>query len=66
MRDACNQYCAEAWDEIRDFLSIHYRFNGRLHTPFWKAARSETAFHNASHIVEHYQKNGPSSIIASG
>lgn len=65
MREACNQYCAEAWDEIRDFLAIHYRFNGRLHTPFWQAARSETALHAASHIVEHYQKNGPSSIVAS-
>ena len=32
---------AVSWDAIRDFLSVHYRFNTRLDTPFWRACRSD-------------------------
>lgn len=62
MRECCNRFCADAWDEIRDFLSVHYRFNRRLDTPFWRAARGEVALHGAERIVEHYRENGPTSL----
>lgn len=64
MQASCNRFCAEAWDEIRDFLSIHYRFNQRLDTPFWRTARAETALHGAERIVEYYRENGPATIAA--
>ena len=55
-----NRFMGSRWDEIRDFLAIHYRFNTRLDTPFWQAARNETRLHGAEEIVAFYQENGPS------
>jgi tryptophan halogenase len=55
-----NRYNADQWDDIRNFLAIHYKFNTRLNTPFWEACRQETALHRADEIVEFYRENGPS------
>jgi tryptophan halogenase len=60
LRSLCNKYCAELWDDIRDFLSLHYKFNTLLDTPFWGACRAETALHHAEDIVDWYRENGPS------
>ena len=57
-----NQYNAQAWDDIRDFLAVHYKFNQRLDTPFWQACRADTALHNAEFLVEFYKENGPSVV----
>jgi tryptophan halogenase len=57
-----NRYNAQAWDDIRDFLAVHYKFNTRLDTPFWKAARSDTKLHGAEFLVKFYQENGPSVV----
>ncbi len=37
-----NESLALHWDFLRWFLAIHYKFNRRLDTPFWKTARAET------------------------
>jgi tryptophan halogenase len=60
MIELYNQFNARAWDDIRDFLAVHYRFNNRLNTPFWQACRAETALHGAAAIVSFYHENGPS------
>ena len=65
MREACNRYSAASWDEIRDFLSVHHRFNGRFDTPYWRTARAEVALHGAERVVEFYRENGPSTVTAS-
>src|SRR5688572_14523022 len=52
------------WEEIRDFLAIHYRYNTRLDTPFWEHCRRDTALHGAARIVDFYQENGPSNAFA--
>ncbi len=57
-----NRYNTAAWDDIRDFLAVHYRFNTRLDTPFWRAARNDTAMHKAQAIVDFYRENGPSVV----
>jgi len=57
-----NRYNAAQWDDIRNFLAIHYKFNTRLNTSFWQACRSDTALHGAGEIVEFYQDNGPSAL----
>ena len=57
-----NRYNADQWDDIRNFLAVHYKFNTRLHTPFWEACRNETALHGAEEIVEFYRENGPSAL----
>lgn len=64
LRETCNRFCADAWDEIRDFLAVHYRFNGRRDTPFWRACRADTALHAAEAVVAFYRENGPSMLAA--
>ena len=62
LRTGVNRIVARLWDEIRDFLAVHYRFNTRLDTPFWRACREEVALHGAGPIVDWYRENGPSSL----
>lgn len=57
-----NRFIGQVWDDVRDFLAVHYRFNTRLDTPFWQAARAETALHDAAPLVEFYRENGPSAL----
>jgi tryptophan halogenase len=64
MRDVYNRTVTRMWEEIRDFLAIHYRFNTRLDTPFWQHCRRETALHGAERIVQYYEENGPSTAFA--
>jgi tryptophan 7-halogenase len=59
-----NRILGRFWDEIRDFLSVHYRFNTRLDTPFWQACRADVALHGAEPIVTCYQENGPTTLMA--
>ncbi len=63
-RDAFNKIVTRMWDEIRDFLAIHYRYNTRLDTPFWRHCREATALHGAERIVRYYEENGPSTAFA--
>ncbi len=60
-----NEYNARAWDDIRDFLAVHYKFNTRLDNPFWRACRSDTKLHGAEFLVRFYQENGPSVVAGS-
>ena len=55
-----NRYNGDQWDDIRNFLAIHYKFNTRLETAFWRACQSDTALHGAQAIVDWYRENGPS------
>ncbi|MFI5455215.1 MAG: tryptophan 7-halogenase [Isosphaerales bacterium] len=48
-----------SWDAIRDFLALHYRFNTRLDTPFWRACRADVDLCGASELVSYYQEEGP-------
>ena len=63
-KDCLNAVLARFWDEIRDFLAVHYRFNTRLETPFWQHCRRETPLHGAERIVRTYQENGPTNLFA--
>jgi len=55
-----NKKCARIWDRIRQFLAIHYKFNTRLDTPFWRECREHVDLAGAADIVAYYQENGPS------
>lgn len=57
-----NAYNGQAWDDIRDFLAVHYAFNTRLDTEFWRACRADTDLAGAARIVEWYRENGPSAL----
>lgn len=59
MRDLYNDLTLGSWKDIRDFLAIHYKFNGMLDTPFWKQAREETDVSGIAELLEFYKENGP-------
>ncbi len=58
-RDIYNRIFGENWEIIRDFLALHYKFNGRLNTPFWQAARNDVCLGNVQEIVDYYKTVGP-------
>jgi tryptophan 7-halogenase len=60
MAAAYNRRNRQTWDDIRRFLAIHYKFNTRLDTPFWRAARSDVDLAGAEEFVDYYLENGPS------
>ena len=59
MRETTDHLCGRLWDEIRDFLAVHYRFNQRADTPFWRHCRAHVALHGAQRMVDFYRENGP-------
>jgi tryptophan halogenase len=58
----CNQFVAQTWDDTRDFIAVHYKFNTRLDTPFWRTCRAEVETCGAAPIVEFFEENGPSAM----
>jgi tryptophan halogenase len=62
VRDVYNRYLCAIWDDVRDFLAIHYRFNTRLDTPFWHHCREHTPLGRGAEIVAFYEENGPSAL----
>jgi tryptophan halogenase len=56
-----NDHHRRSWNCIRDFIAVHYKFNTRLETAFWKHCREATDIGAAQRIVEVYQENGPTS-----
>jgi tryptophan halogenase len=61
-RDIANRYVNKVWDDVRDFLALHYRFNTRFDTPFWRHCRESTPLGNVEEIVQFYRENGPSAL----
>ena len=57
-----NRTCADGWDAIRDFLGVHYKFNTRYETPFWRAAWADTALGPVQDVIDFYRENGPSTF----
>jgi tryptophan halogenase len=54
-----NKLHAQLWDRIRWFLSVHYRFNERLETSFWRACQQDVDIGDAQELVDYYTNNGP-------
>jgi tryptophan halogenase len=54
-----NKRFALKWDNIRDFLAVHYKYNTGLDTPFWQECRDKCDIAGAAEVVEYYRENGP-------
>jgi tryptophan 7-halogenase len=59
MRNLFNRMCGTVWDEIRDFLSLHFKTNTRLDTPYWQHCRCESDTSSIQDFLEFYYENGP-------
>jgi tryptophan halogenase len=62
MKAIYNTHFAEMWDNIRDFLAIHYRFNTRLKNDFWTTCCNEVDVTPIQPLLEFYKENGPSTL----
>lgn len=62
MRDLFNRIAGQSWDDIRNFLSLHYRYNTRLATPFWKRCLNEVDIEGIRPLLEFYAENGPTGL----
>jgi tryptophan halogenase len=54
-----NRTVAGWWDYLRWFLALHFRFNRRLDTPFWRACRAEADVSAWGELLEVYRRRGP-------
>ncbi|MGN6370265.1 MAG: FAD-dependent oxidoreductase [Phycisphaerae bacterium] len=57
-----NRSFGETWDDIRDFLALHYRFNTRMKTAFWEAANVEVDISGTTELLKFYRENGPTGL----
>jgi tryptophan halogenase len=55
-----NRLQARGYDSVRDFLAVHYRFNRRLDTRFWRECQEKVELHWANRFLDFYKENGPS------
>ena len=62
MLELYNNTFAEWWDEIRDFLAIHYKFNTRLKNDFWTAVVNDTDVSGVQPLLDFYAENGPTGM----
>jgi tryptophan halogenase len=62
VRQLFNRRFARNWDSIRSFLAIHFKFNTRLDTPYWRECREKADLAGAADIVNYYRENGPSLV----
>ena len=62
METVANERYRLLWDEVRDFLAVHYRFNRKRDTPFWKHCREHTDLAGAEEMVDLYRRFGPSTL----
>lgn len=61
VRDLHNSFAQRMWENIYDFVSIHYRFASG-DTPFWEDARSVNDMENLRYYLDNYHENGFSSF----
>ncbi|SHI41001.1 tryptophan halogenase [Rubritalea squalenifaciens DSM 18772] len=62
LRKSYNKLIGGAWDDIRDFLALHYKYNTALDTPFWQECREKVNLGKGQDVADFYQQNGPSLI----
>ena len=60
MRDLHNTFIGSHWDDTRNFLAIHYRYNTLLDTPFWRHCRASVPLHGLQPLLDFYSEYGPS------
>ncbi len=58
-RDVVNIGLGQRWDAIRWFLAIHYKFNTRLDTEFWKDVRERCDISGFQPLLALYQNGAP-------
>lgn len=58
VRDMFNRQIALEWQQIRDFLILHYTVNQRIGEPFWDYCRSMSLPHSLSEKIGMFEESG--------
>ncbi len=58
-RAAFNTSIARKWDALRWFIAVHYRFNTRLDTPFWRDARANVDVSGIQPLLDAFSEGAP-------
>jgi len=59
VQDLLNSDVAATWDDIRDFLTLHFWPNTLLDTPYWQACQHDTDISRLAELLEFYAESGP-------
>ena len=54
-----NTTIAGSWDTLRSFLALHFRFNRKLDTPFWRECREHVDLCGGEAMVAAFQHAAP-------
>ena len=54
----------QKWDDVRDFLAIHYKFNESLDTEYWRHCRQHVKLSGADDVVSFYREVGPTFLLS--
>src|SRR5262249_15524830 len=54
-----NKRINRVWDDLRWFLSIHYKFNRKFSTPFWKEIHNSCDVSGAEPLLRLYRERAP-------
>lgn len=60
VRNVYNEYSRRLWDNVYDFISVHYRYSSG-DTEFWEAMQSVNEDETLARYTESYRENGFSS-----
>ncbi len=58
-RTLFNEFIASRWDGLRWFLGLHFKYNRRLDTPFWRDVRANADMSGGERLVRAFQEHGP-------
>jgi tryptophan 7-halogenase len=62
MRKMYNNATAKTWDEVRNFLALHYKANTRLDNDFWRHCNNDADVGGIAEMLEFYEENGPTGL----
>ena len=65
VKSVLNSRVGARWDALRWFLGIHYKFNKRLGTPFWRASNSAADISGAEDQIALFRERAPLSYRVS-
>lgn len=57
--DRINSTLGETWDSIRWYLTLHFRFNKRKNTEFWRACQTDSDISGLEELLHFYKTEGP-------
>ncbi len=58
-RAVANESVAQHWDYLRWFLAMHYRFNRKSDTEFWRTCRASVDVSGIESMLESFRRVGP-------